>query len=115
MRSAGKRCAGGKVVGGVEVIVVGKGITIKDLFMAGYHLRQIDKGILGEISKIREETDELQDAVAQGCTIMALVELSDLYGAIDHYLKKHHPGTTMEDLKIMSYITSRAFLSGRRK
>ena len=46
---------------------------------------------------------------------MELVELSDLYGAIDLYLKVHHPGISMEDLAIMSRITERAFQSGRRK
>ena len=81
----------------------------------GYHITPITKGILGEISKIQEEIDELADAKAQGCVIMELVELSDLYGAIDLYLKVNHPGISMEDLAIMSRITERAFQSGRRK
>lgn len=81
----------------------------------GYHINQIKKGILGEISKIQEEVDELADAQAQGSVIMELVELSDLYGAIELYLKVHHPEITMNDLAIMSKITQRAFQSGHRK
>lgn len=54
----------------------------------GYHLVAIDKGQLGE--------------------------LSDLVGAVEAYLAKHHPGTTLDDLKKMSDVTHRAFQSGRR-
>lgn len=79
-----------------------------------YHLNEIPKGELGEISKIIEEIEELRDAEEQGCKIMALVELSDVYGAIEFYLNKHYPGIIMEDLKEMHEITKRAFESGRR-
>jgi len=81
----------------------------------GYHLVEIPKGKLGEVSKIEEELAELQDARTQKSSIMELVELSDLFGAIEHYLRKQHPGTTMDDLATMSRITQRAFKSGRRK
>ena len=81
----------------------------------GYHITEIKKAELGEISKLQEELDELKDAHAQQCKIMELVELSDLYGAIEQYLEKQHPGITMSDLATMSNITKRAFLSGRRK
>lgn len=80
----------------------------------GYHLRKIDKGVLGDSSKIVEETIEFVDADEQGSLIMALVELSDLYGAMAAYLAKNAPGVTMNDLAIMSDITKRAFLNGRR-
>lgn len=83
--------------------------------MGGYHLKPIAKGQIGESSKIKEEVEELIDAEEQGAKIMALVELSDLYGAIELYLEKHHPDTTMNDLKVMSEITQRAFKSGERK
>jgi phosphoribosyl-ATP pyrophosphohydrolase len=83
-------------------------------FQPGYHLTPIDKGILGEMSKIMEEAEEAADAVMQGCEIMVLVELSDLYGAIKAYLTKHHPSMTMESLAAMSAITERAFVNGRR-
>jgi hypothetical protein len=80
----------------------------------GYHKRMIAKGTLGEVSKIREELEELEDAVEQKAEIMALVELSDLYGAMEAYLQRHHPSLDMKDLAIMAAITQRAFQSGRR-
>lgn len=80
----------------------------------GYHLSKIAKGEIGQISKIQEELFELEDAAKQGATVMELVELSDLYGAIEHYLEKHHPSTAMSDLEKMSNITRRAFENGRR-
>lgn len=80
----------------------------------GYHKAKIQKGQIGEISKIQEELDELKDSMDQGAKIMALVELSDLYGAITLYLEKHHKGTTMEDLRIMSELTRKAFQDGDR-
>ena len=82
---------------------------------AGYHVTSIKKGTLGDTSKIQEELEELLDAESQRCKIMELVELSDLYGAINSYLKKHHPGVAMGDLEKMSSITERAFKSGRRR
>lgn len=82
--------------------------------LPGYHLREIPRGTIGESSKILEEVLELQDAEAQEAKIMALVELSDLIGAIALYLEKHHPQTTIDDLIIMSRITRRAFENGRR-
>ena len=86
-------------------------------FQPGYHLKPIEKGELGELSKIREELDEAVDAVdahEQGVSVMVLVELSDLVGAVEAYLIKHHPGTTLEDLQKMAAVTRRAFQSGRR-
>lgn len=80
----------------------------------GYHCADIPKGELGEISKIVEEIEELKDAALQGSKIMELVELSDLYGAIKLYLNNHHPGYTMDDLRIMNEITARAFINGFR-
>lgn len=80
----------------------------------GYHIDNITKGTIGEISKIQEELDELKDAQKQGSKIMELVELSDLYGTIELYLSKHHPNTTMDDLKKMSSITQRVFKNGKR-
>ncbi|BBA65304.1 hypothetical protein [Xanthomonas phage XacN1] len=82
--------------------------------MAGYHLREIPRGTYGELSKIKEEIEEIEDSIAQGCKVMELVELSDLYGAIEGYLGKYHPTVTMEDLRVMSSITKRAFKSGAR-
>lgn len=80
----------------------------------GYHLKKIKKGKLGESSKIREELEELIDAEEQECKIMAMVELSDLYGAMEVYAKKQF-GLSMKDVIKMSKITKRAFKSGARK
>lgn len=81
---------------------------------AGYHLTKIEKGQLGEISKIQEELDELKDAKTQGVKLMELIELSDLIGAVELYLNKHHSGTTLDDLIKMKDVTKRAFENGRR-
>lgn len=80
----------------------------------GYHLTEIEKGILGEPSKIAEEVNEFMDAVKQGVDIMALVELSDLQGAIEAYLNKHHPSISLQSLRDMAAVTARAFANGRR-
>lgn len=80
----------------------------------GYHLTKIARGEFGEVSKIVEEAAELADADRQGVKIMALVELSDLIGAIDGYLARHHPSVTFDDLKAMSHVTQRAFSNGHR-
>lgn len=80
----------------------------------GYHLANIPKGEIGESSKLLEEVLELQDAEHQKARIMALVELSDLVGAIELYLRRHHPTMTFDDLTTMARITRRAFENGRR-
>lgn len=80
----------------------------------GYHTHDIPKGVFGELSKITEELHELIDADAQDARLMVLLELSDIYGAIEGYLAKHHPSINMEDLKYMSSITQRAFRNGHR-
>lgn len=85
-----------------------------DFVPTGYHNREIAKGEYGELSKIVEELEELQDANEQGCKIMELVELSDLYGAIEKYLENYHLGYDMGQLKKMSDLTKRAFTNGER-
>lgn len=79
----------------------------------GYHLRSIKKQKIGTIEKVLEEVEEYQDAMEQGCKIMALVELSDIYGALQLVAEKHN--ITMDDLKSMANITRRAFEDGSRK
>lgn len=86
-----------------------------ETFVPGYHITPIAKGEIGEISKIEEEVEELKDAARQGARIMILVELSDLVGAIELYLDKHHPDTTLDDLTTMAHITARAFQNGVRQ
>lgn len=80
----------------------------------GYHLAEIAKGELGELSKIYEEVAELKDAEEQKASVMILVELSDIIGAIESFLQKHHSEMSLDDLIKMSNITKRAFQNGRR-
>lgn len=80
----------------------------------GYHKTEIQKGVLGESSKIQEELDELKDGEAQGARLLILCELADLVGAIDYYLKIHFPGWKMNDLQQMANLTQSAFKEGER-
>lgn len=78
-----------------------------------YHKVEIQKGVVGEFSKIREEFEELQDAESQECKGLIICELCDLVGAIEEYAKKY--GMTLADLKQFSDMTKSAFLEGKRK
>ena len=80
----------------------------------GYHTRRIAKGKLGEISKIREELEELEDADLQGARVLVLCELADLVGAVSHYVEKHFPTVNLGDLIKMVQLTERAFKNGER-
>lgn len=80
----------------------------------GYHLRHIEKGIVGEGSKIVEEIHEFEEAIEQGSQIMALIELADSVGAMKEFLAKHHPSIPFEQLEHFADITRRAFQNGRR-
>lgn len=80
----------------------------------GYHLTSIEKGVIGESSKLLEEVRELIDAEQQDCKLMALLELADLVGAIELYLTNHAPSFSLNDLIKMSTITRRAFENGHR-
>lgn len=79
----------------------------------GYHRRVIPKGQLGNASKITEEYEEFIDACDQGNKVMALIELSDLLGAIDAYVRNWN--MDISDLLEMTEATQRAFRTGRRK
>ena len=81
----------------------------------GYHKAVIARGVFGEDSKIYEEIDEFADALDQNVQIMALVELSDVIGAIEGWLAKYHPTVTLADLAAMAAVTRRAFESGSRE
>lgn len=81
--------------------------------MTGYHKRRIERGVFGEISKIREELEELEDAAEQEVKVMVGSELSDLYGALREYANKQ--GFTMLDLEKMADISKQVFESGYRK
>lgn len=80
----------------------------------GYHKRAIVvQGTFGEVSKIEEELDELKEALEQDNKILALVEISDLYGALEAVAERL--GVNMEDVKRMAAATKRSFQSGERK
>lgn len=81
----------------------------------GYHLATIPRGEFGEVSKVIEEALELQDAMMQSCRVMALVEASDLLGALDGMLQKNFPGFNIMDLWAMTKVTQRAFENGHRE
>lgn len=53
-----------------------------------YHTRKIEKGVLGEFSKMREEFEEFKDGLEQQDSILCLCELSDLVGATEMYIKR---------------------------
>jgi len=61
-----------------------------------FHNREIQKGIYGELSKIKEELEEAYDAEEQGQKLMLLIELSDIVGAVEGVSKKY--GFTLEQL-----------------
>ena len=104
--------------------------------MAGYHLKEIPKGVYGEWSKVEEELAEYEDAKEQGSKIMMACELADIIGAINEFvyyskdfshavkateIKRYVLGEagklnlTLVDLLVMVKITQRAFKSGERK
>lgn len=80
----------------------------------GYHKADIEKGNIGDLSKIREEIDELIDSKNQDVRIMELVELSDIVGAIEAYMERCHHGYNIDDLLKMSAVTRRVFKNGHR-
>lgn len=78
----------------------------------GYHKRAIKRGTLGFASKIREELEELEDAIEQNNQILALCECADLIGAIEAFAIEH--GSTLRACIDMMEATKRAFLDGSR-
>ena len=86
----------------------------QDVRGKGYHIADIPRGTFGEFSKIEEELAEVKDAIDQNNKIMALVELSDMLGAVEGYLNNHFPDFSIDDLITMSRTTQRAFVNGQR-
>lgn len=79
----------------------------------GYHKKTIVKGTLGQFSKIREEYDELTDAIEQQDSVLAICELTDLIGAIGEYSYAKY-NITIDDLVRFSNKTKEAFKEGKR-
>lgn len=82
--------------------------------LGGYHNRIIRKAKAGTADKVIEEAKEYKDAMDSDNPIMGLVELSDVYGAIECILEQDHPHVSMSDLRSMSNVTRRVFKSGHR-
>jgi len=80
----------------------------------GYHKVNIEKGILGEYSKIIEEIDELEDAKSQDAKVLIICELCDLIGAIEAYTEKQF-NLSLADLIKMKEMTKQSFQEGKRK
>ena len=78
----------------------------------GYHTREIEKGVLGEFSKIKEEFEELEDAVKQDDPIMILCECSDLIGAIEKFTLKYN--IDIQNLISFNKKTENAFKCNKR-
>lgn len=78
-----------------------------------YHINKIPRGNYGDISKVQEEVCEFIDAKEQNVRIMEMLELSDIYGALEAVANTYN--LTMEDLKAMSDRTKESFNSGERK
>lgn len=81
---------------------------------SAYHTKVIPRGEFGEVSKIREELAEVEDAIEQNNPLLILCELADMLGAIEGYSLKHH-NMTLAELYKMTELTRRAFESGQRK
>lgn len=79
----------------------------------GYHIKKIEKGVLGEFSKIQEEFEELLDAHEQKNSVLEICELADLLGTIEAYAKKWN--LSLGDLNKMKESTKKAFEDGSRK
>lgn len=80
--------------------------------MSGYHVIDIKKHSHLSPLKLVEESLEFADALASGNRIMAMVELSDLYGAVIAQAEKLE--VTPEELATMSKCTKNAFVTGGR-
>lgn len=79
----------------------------------GYHVVKINKGILGEFSKIQEEFEELQDAYLQEDKVLQICELTDLIGAIELFSKENF-NLSLDDLIKFSDKTKSAFNENKR-
>lgn len=80
----------------------------------GYHKVNIEKGVLGEYSKIIEEINELEDAASQNAKVLVICELCDLIGAIEAFAEKQF-NLTLDDLIKMKEMTKESFMEGKRK
>ncbi len=66
--------------------------------MAGYHINEIPLGVVGDFSKVVEEFLEFEDSLEQSAAVMALIELSDLLGAIQEFFSKNKKQSIFNEL-----------------
>ena len=78
-----------------------------------YHTKKIEKGVLGEFSKIKEEYEELIDALEQNSPVLMICEMCDLIGALESYAQVRF-NLSLSDLIKMKNSTKSAFESGER-
>lgn len=71
-----------------------------------WHKAKIEKGTYGEYTKIKEEFEEFTDALVQKDTVMALIELSDLIGAIKGYAEQKYQMTLAELLRFNKKVAT---------
>lgn len=69
-------------------------------YKRNYHTKTINKGTLGEFSKVWEEYEELKDASNQNLVLMCLCEISDILGALCAVVPNMPINT---DIEITSY------------
>jgi len=79
----------------------------------GYHTKEINKGQVGEYSKIYEEFEEFTDAYEQRDKVLQICELTDLIGAIELFSINKF-GLNIHDLKKFSDKTIESFKEGKR-
>ena len=66
----------------------------------GFHNRTITKGEYGQLSKIREELEEAEDAQDQGIDLIVILELADILGAVQGVASRY--GITLDQLRAYS-------------
>lgn len=69
-----------------------------------FHKREIVKGTYGEVSKIREELEEAEDAIDQKQDLMLLIELADIVGACAGVSEKY--GINLDQLVAFAKLRS---------
>ena len=77
--------------------------------MSEWHVRKIERGVYGELSKVREELEEAEDSIEQNQPVMLIFELSDIIGACGGVAAKY--GLTLDDLVTFSKLRSRVLLT----
>lgn len=80
----------------------------------GYHAKKIQKGVLGNFSKIKEEFEELEDGVQQNNPVLQICECCDLIGAVEAFVSTNF-NLSLDDLIKMKECTKSAFEVGERR